>query len=272
VDVATLLEGMPPKLSKAAEDSNLRSMTSIELERKMVEYANRMPGNLTGYDCPVCMNRGYFAEVREEFGHVYRFSRECECMKIRRSLQAIRRSGLAPLLDQCTFDTWQEKEPWQRRAKELALAYAEKPEGWFVMAGGVGAGKTHLCTALCGKLLKCGMPVQYSLWRDLVVRAKALVNDDEGYQAVVGPLKRVKVLYIDDLLKAGGRKITDADVNLAFELLNNRSISGLPTIISSELTLEDITAIDAATGSRIYWNSRNYYMSLRGRKNWRLDG
>ncbi len=237
----------------------------------MAEYANCMHGNLTGYDCPACMNRGYFTEVQERSGYIYRFSRECECMKIRRSLRAIRRSGLEPMLERYTFDTWQEKELWQRRAKELALAYAEKPEGWFVMAGSVGAGKTHLCTALCGKLLGQGIPVQYALWRDLAVQAKAVVNDDEKYKDIVEPLKWVKVLYIDDLFKAGRGKVTDGDVNLAFELLNHRYNSGLPTIISSELTVEDITNIDEAIGSRIYQCSQKYYIPLRGRKNWRLE-
>jgi len=266
----TLLANLlPPELLKAAEDSSLLSMTSIERERKMAEYENRMPGNLTGYDCPLCLNRGYFADVREEAGHFYRFHRECKCMKTRRSLRAIQRSGLAPLLDRYTFDAWQEQEPWQRRAKELAVAYAENPEGWFVMAGSVGAGKTHLCTALCGKLLERGISVRYVLWRDLAVRAKAAVNDGEAYQAIVAPLKRVQVLYIDDLFKVGN-KPTGGDVNLAFELLNHRYNSSLPTVISSELTVEDITSIDEATGSRIYQRSRDHYIALRGRKNWRL--
>lgn len=254
-----------------AEDLSQRSMTLIERERERAEQHNRMPGNLTGYDCPRCMNRGYFDEVLEEGGHIYHVFRECECMKTRRSLRAIRRSGLAPLLDRYTFEAWQEREPWQKRAKELALAYAENPEGWFVMAGSVGAGKTHLCTALCGALLKRGMSVRYVLWRDLAVRAKAVVNDDEAYQAIVAPLKRVKVLYIDDLFKTGDKKPTSGDMNLAFELLNRRYNSGLPTVISSELTVEDITALDTATGSRIYERSRKYYMPLRGRRNWRLE-
>lgn len=236
----------------------------------MAEYANRIPGNLTGYDCPLCLNRGYFTDVLEEAGHFYRVSRECKCMKTRRSLRAIRRSGLAPLLDRYTFDAWQEKEQWQKKAKELALAYAEKPDGWFVMAGSVGAGKTHLCTALCGELLKRGVSVRYVIWRDLTVQAKAVVNDGEAYQAIVEPLKRVKVLYIDDLFKTGGHKATNGDINLAFELLNHRYNSGLPTVLSSELTVEDITDIDEAVGSRIYQRSRNYYIALRGRRNWRL--
>lgn len=253
-------------------------MDLIERERKIAELFNRTPGKLTGYDCPVCLNRGNLMDVRKESGRIYRFLRECECVKIRKSIREIERSGLAPLMGECTFDTWEEREPWQQRAKKLATEYAAKPDdGWFVMAGSVGAGKTHLCTAVCGELLKRAIPVRYVLWRDLAVQAKAILMDREAYQALVAPLKRVKVLYIDDLFKTGksgsgmGIKVTDGDVNLAYEILNNRSNNGLPTVISSELTVEDITDIDEATGSRIYQRSKGYYIPLRDKANWRLE-
>lgn len=243
----------------------------IERERKIAELFNRTPGKLTGYDCPMCLNRGKFMEIRKESGRVYRVFRECECMKTRKSLREIERSGLAPLMGECTFDTWEEREPWHKQAKKLAMAYAENPDGWFVMAGSVGAGKTHLCTAVCGELLKRAIPVRYVLWRDLTTQAKAVLMNNEAYQAFVAPLKRIKVLYIDDLFKTGGQKPTPGDINLAFEILNNRGNGGLPTVISSELTVEDITNIDEATGSRIYQRSKGYYIPLRGKKNWRLE-
>ena len=37
------------------------------------------------------------------------------------------------------------------------------PKGWFVTTGRSGAGKTHLCTAICGELLHRGLPVRYML-------------------------------------------------------------------------------------------------------------
>ena len=126
-------------------DSN-PPLTMLEREREMVRLCNQARGELTGVDCPACLNRGYFHRV-DETGR--RYVAECSCMEQRRSLERMKRSGLAELLDRYTFQNWQTPEPWQERARELAYRYAEERAGWFVMAGTVGAGKTHLCTALC---------------------------------------------------------------------------------------------------------------------------
>ena len=198
-------------------------------------------------------------------------------METRRSLSAIRRSGLASLLERYTFETWELKEAWHRQALQLAKKYAEDPNGaWFVMTGRPGTGKTHLCTALCGDLMQRGKRVQYMLWRDVSVQAKALVNDGEEYRRIVNPLKTVPVLYIDDLFKAGkddrgNMKITQGDVNLAFEIINTRyNDSRLLTIISSEKSMGEILSIDEAVGSRIRERVRDNYLTLEKAANWRL--
>lgn len=110
------------------------------------------------------------------------------------------------------------------------------------------------------------------LWRDVSVRAKAAVNDEDAYRKIVEPLKRVRVLYIDDLFKTGkGQQPTTGDVNLAFEILNARyNDSSKITLLSSELTVDQILAIDEAVGSRIYERSKGWYFDLTGRNNWRL--
>lgn len=175
-------------------------------------------------------------------------------------------------MDRYTFDRWQTKQEWQRKVKGMALDYVENPSGWFYMAGRPGTGKTHICTALCGALIEKGMEVQYLLWRDFSSRAKAVVTDDEEYQRIVEPMKRVKVLYIDDLFKTGkGQEPTTGDTNLAFEILNSRYIQGKPTIISSELTVKMILDIDEAIGSRIFEMSKEHYADLSDRDNFRLS-
>ena len=235
----------------------------------MVRLCNQARGELTGVDCPACLNRGYFHRV-DETGR--RYVAECSCMEQRRSLERMRRSGLAELLDRYTFQNWQTPEPWQEKARELAYRYAEERAGWFVMAGTVGAGKTHLCTALCSLLMERGLPVRYMMWRQFAVQAKALVADADAYERLLAPFKTVRVLYIDDLFKTGkGQAPTTGDVNLAFELLNCRyNDAGLLTILSMEGGLDRILELDEAVGSRIYERSRQYYLQLDGKQNWRL--
>jgi hypothetical protein len=45
---------------------------------------------------------------------------------------------------------------------------------------------------------------------------------------------------------------TTADINLAFEILNDRYNSGRITVLSSERRIGEILDIDAAVGGRIY--------------------
>ena len=119
-----------------------------------------------------------------------------------------------------------------------------------------------------------GVDVRYMLWRDISVRAKALVNDEAEYKRLVDPLKTVRCLYIDDLFKTGkGQEPTTGDVNLAFEILNNRyNDEKKLTIISTERDIEQLLNIDEAVGSRVYERSRDFYLQLSGKKNWRLMG
>ena len=193
-------------------------------------------------------------------------------MTIRRNRDRIRRSGLEDMLSRYTISAWESKEPWQKKAAELARRFVECAKGWLLASGSPGTGKTHLCTAICGGLIKKGIETRYVLWRDMSVQAKAMVNDQEDYQNLVEPLKRVRCLYIDDLFKAGnGQGPTTGDLNLAFEILNSRyNDSRKITLISSELDIERLLSVDEAVGSRIYERSKGFYLCFNGKKNWRL--
>lgn len=232
-------------------------------------WANAEPGHLTGLDCPACKNRGY-STVVQGGGLV---SVECTCMARRRSIHRMRHSGLEGLLEAYTFDRFTTQEPWQAEMKRRAWDFMENGAGrWFAAMGSVGAGKTHICTAICGELLAAGREVRYMLWRDGSVKLKALVNEPEEYERLIRPLKTVPVLYIDDLFKTQrGRDVSQGDINLAFELLNFRYCDKkLTTIISSEKTIDEIMSIDEAVGSRVYERCKGYYLKLTGDKNRRL--
>ena len=222
--------------------------------------------NATGSldDCPICHGKGYVAREDAQGGLI---CSECECMVRKRTLKRIERSGLSGLLTEYTFDAYQTPEPWQQRAKDMALDYLRSGNAWFYVAGTPGSGKTHLCTAICGKLIDEGREVRYMLWRREAPRLKALVNERDEYEKLMGEYRAAQVLYIDDFLKGA---LTDADLNLAFELLNDRyNARNTMTIISSELPVEKVIERDEAIGSRIYQRSRGYCITTPG-ANWRL--
>ncbi len=237
------------------------------MEQKTTESPRRNIGLGTGSEpCPLCEGRGYLFR-RAENGEL--LSRECRCQVLRRNRRRLERSGLAGLADRYTFDRYETPERWQQTAKEAAERYLEDWRGkWFFIGGTSGAGKTHLCTAICGRLMEAGIPLRYMQWRPDTVQLKAAVTDGEAYRAQMEPLKGIKALYIDDFLKGAP---SEGDRNIAFELLNQRYIDpGKVTIISSELTLDRIIRWDAAVGGRIHERAEGYTFNLAGEKNWRL--
>ena len=112
--------------------------TPEQHDKLRVEWYNQMPGNLTGYDCKACRNKGYIAVLDEGVEkHL-----ECKCLKIRRCLQNIRNSGLSDALHRMTFENYQCNEAWQDQAKTTAQNYAKNTgNSWLYISGQSGAGK-----------------------------------------------------------------------------------------------------------------------------------
>lgn len=229
-------------------------MNKQQLAQSREKALNDTPGYLKYYECDVCKNKGAVFEVAED-GTVS--GRACRCMKKRRSLQRIAQSGLQDTMTRYTMQAFQADNKQTSAIKQAAMRYIIEQKGWFFICGRPGSGKTHICTAICSELLtKHDRELRYMLWREAAPRLKALVNDRELYEEQISNLKSVDVLYIDDFLKGN---VTDADVNLAFELLNARyNAANKLTIISTEKTIEAIINIDEAVGSRIYERAKEY--------------
>lgn len=257
-------------------------MTQEERERLHAENFNASPGNLNeadGYNCNKCRNKGLIMRACEHNGIWTTVCAECECMKIRTTIKRMQRSGLKNIIKDYPFAKYQAVEDWQTKLKDAAVKYADNPSGWFFIGGQTGAGKTHLCTAICREFLLNGRAVKYMLWRDDVVKLKGAVNDTDTYASLMDAYKKTEVLYIDDLFKTGkgadGQKQqpTAADINIAFEILNYRyNNPTLLTIISSECTVNDIIEIDEATGGRIFERAEAFSLKPDKRKNYRLKG
>jgi len=250
-----------------AKNTECASEPVAEWVSREVERHNSVHGNLKGYDCKECLNRGTFMRTNDDgYNVVY----HCECMKVRRSMRQIKKSGLDNILDDCTFEKFTTEDSWQVLAKQKAIDFTTDTQSrWFFAGGQVGAGKTHLCTAITGWFLRQGKPARYMLWRDEVVRLKGMVNDGKEYAEAISELKKTAVLYIDDFFKTErNTRPTAADINVAFELINSRYYDkNLITIISSERTSEEIIKIDEAIGSRIFERAKRYCLNIEHDKN-----
>lgn len=245
---------------------------SDNIEQALADAFNKRAGDLNekdGYNCSKCLNRGEFAYIGEN-GLVAR--RPCSCMAARKSKRILEKSGLASLVERCRFESYQRREDWQRMAWEQAKHYAAAPAGWFYISGRSGTGKTHLCVAACRELMLAGRGTLYMLWRDEVGKIKFADGDDRS--TAIRRFQTVPVLYVDDFLKVGrGEAPTSADISIAFEILNYRyNDPRLITLISSELPLSEVIALDEALGSRIYQKAADGACIQLGNNagNWRL--
>ena len=248
------------------------TISKEERQRREVERYNKIPGELKYYDCDKCNNKGNIAYYNAEG---YFTTKTCECMEIRKTIQRAEKSGLSGLLSSYTFKKYEATEDWQKEIYEKAKTFVTDDENrWFFIGGQTGAGKSFICTAIVGSLIKSGKSAVYMLWRDDSVKLKANVNKFDVYEEMINRFKTTPVLYIDDFFNVEKGKVpTSADIHLAFELLNYRyNNPDLITIISSEFTLNDIIKIAENVGGRIHERAKNYQFNIAPdiRKNYRL--
>lgn len=248
--------------SDAVETITVESYDQMQCDRY-----NETPGRLTGYDCPKCRNKGSIAYLQNGI----EMHRICECMAIRQNQSNIAESGLAETLQKKTFDSYVCKEPWQTALKENVMNYAAKDRSqWLYLGGQSGAGKTHLCTAVCGVMLNRGVQVRYEMWQTILRDLSQFSTRQERFRQ----LTQAQVLYIDDFLKpiGGSMESERREISIAFEVLNERYVKNKVTIISSERIFHDLLEADKALAGRIKERCGGYLFAVTRSddKNYRL--
>lgn len=219
---------------------------------------------MTGYRCDECRNKGMIYKLRNS----EMVTAECKCMKLRSTLHLIQSSGLSELLRHCKFDNFETPEPWQQKMKSAAMAYTRSNATGFFLGGQTGCGKTHICTAIVGSMIRQGLSARYFVWREDSTALKAIINDPD-YAVRMQEYKQTDCLYIDDLFKGGA---TPADIKLAFELIDYRDRNKLRTVISTELTEDALIGEDEALAGRIFQMAADFRMVIPKelKKNYRL--
>ena len=217
------------------------------------------------FHCEKCGDTGTLTRKDEE-GILW--SRECECMKRRRSLRNIKNADLQSLVQRYTFENYKTPTPKHGAVKKKAEEYCRSDAPAFLISGQSGSGKSHICVAAVNRLIEEGGTAEFLQWRRDAPELKAMLTDNhQDYMAKLRRLREAKNLYIDDFLKGS---ITPADINLAFVIINDRyNSSGRKTIVSTELTAAQLLAADEATGGRLLEMARGYVIEAPA-QNWRL--
>lgn len=266
-----------------SQNLNLGNISDLDRAEYFKAVQNAQNGDLgdkDGYDCAKCNNRGFVWEIEKEPPY-NEYTIPCDCMKVRANIRRMKRSGLESALKRCKFESYEDKEDWQKSIKQKAVEFVKNADSleakWFFVGGGNGIGKTHLCTAIAREFLLSGKDVRYMRWVEDSQKLKGTVNEF-GYLGAVAPYKTAKVLYVDDFLKVtktSENEPSKADIRLAYEILDYRYQNrDLITIISSERHVNEIESIDSAVGSRIYELAKGYCLNVSKNKsrNYRLKG
>ena len=244
----------------------------VDLLQAQVDNFNRTVGEPNGYHCPLCNDRGGSMYL-DDLG--YKVFRPCECARIRSTMVKVKNSGMERMIRDKTFASFRVTEPWQEALVNTCREYLTEEGAWLVISGQSGCGKTHLCTAVCRELAKNGRQTIYMRWLDAASRLKDMDLDSEIRNTEKEKFKTAEVLYIDDLLKTGGNgNPSRAELNLAFEIINYRYGLCLPTVISTELSPDQLMDLDQALGGRIQEMAGRFhlYIAPNRSRNMRLRG
>lgn len=255
----------------------------MEKRGKREHQRSAVPKDPPRYECPKCEDRDW-VEVLGEDGNIY--AKRCGCWAVKRAKQLMERSGISQEFYSKNFNNFDVRNNSQlANAKDKAAAYCRAflemehaRNNSIMFYGQVGAGKTHLGTAICGELMRQNIAVTYMSYRNAVTKIKQRLTvtkirqgltNELDYDRELAKYTHARVLYIDDLLKG---RTTESDVNILYEIVNYRYMNNLPIIVSTEKSIDGLLDFDEATGSRIIEMCRGNIVQLQGKDlNYRLN-
>ena len=124
-----------------------------------------------------------------------------------------------------------------KQAKDAAQAYAEEPNGWLVLIGDTGCGKTHLAVAVCNERIRRGEPVLFQVVPDLLdhLRATYAPTSTVTYDDLFEEVRTAPLLVLDDL---GAQSSSQWAQEKLFQIVNFRYNHKLPTIVTTNMPPE----------------------------------
>ncbi len=141
--------------------------------------------------------------------------------------------------DRAKFMSAQERENL-RVAFEKSEDFARKHEGWLLLEGGYGCGKTHLAAAIANFSVNNGMPTLFITVPDLLDSLRFSYDDPEiTFEQRFDDIRNSVLLILDDF---GTQNATPWAQEKLFQIINYRYINKLPTVITTNLMLDEIEA------------------------------
>jgi DNA replication protein DnaC len=198
----------------------------------------------------ICAGLGYVRRAlptdHPDFGRLFRCANAPETVP-EIEQDRLRAASNLSIYAEKTFETFDLNRPYlfQRHrstlhsAYAIALRFAGQPQGWLVMEGTPGCGKTHLAAAIGNAALARGESVMFLTAPDLLDELRRSYQPDEeiSYDDTFEYLRDIPLLILDDL---GTENPSSWAVEKLFQLLNYRHIRRLPTVITTNTSADEL--------------------------------
>ncbi len=125
------------------------------------------------------------------------------------------------------------------RAYRLAMDFARAPEGWLVLQGTTGCGKTHLAAAVVNHRYQSGHPALFVVVPEFLDHLRSTFSPESktSYDQLFERVKTTPLLVLDDF---GEQSTTSWAQEKLYQVINYRYNARLPTIITTSRALEEM--------------------------------
>ncbi len=124
------------------------------------------------------------------------------------------------------------------QAYNQAMMFAQKREGWLLLSGRYGCGKTHLAAAIANFAVALGIPTLFLTVPDLLDTLRFAYDDpDATFESRFEEIRSAPLLVMDDF---GTQNATEWAQEKLFQILNYRYINKLPLVVTTNLMLKEM--------------------------------
>lgn len=123
-------------------------------------------------------------------------------------------------------------------ARNAAQYYSQNLDGWLLLLGGYGVGKTHLSAAIANFAVSVGVPTLFLTVPDLLDWLRyAYGSEESNFETRFEEIRNIRLLVLDDL---GTQNATPWAEEKLYQIFNYRYVNRLPTVITTNQLLDEI--------------------------------